>query len=111
MLSSILADSSMTISIGNQSVSFGLNIVLYLIVAAVVGLIAEMIVGWRVPFGIIGAIIAGLIGIWLMTRVIIITGVGDIVIWDVQLIRAIIGSVILIALWHLITGGFRTRRS
>ena len=37
--------------------------IIYLVVAAVIGLVAEFIVGWRLPFGFIGAIIAALVGI------------------------------------------------
>ena len=107
----ILAD-GITISIGDRIWSFGPDIILYLVVAAIVGIIAEMIVGWRVPFGIVGAVIAGVVGIWLMTKVIVISGVSvnghaDFYLWGVPLVRAVIGAIILVALWHLLTSGFR----
>ncbi len=112
-LSLILAD-GVTIKIGDNVWTFGLNFIVYLIVAAIVGFIAEALVGWRLPFGFIGAIIAALIGIWLMTQVIIITGIGDIYIPTsppVPLIRALIGALIFVALWHLITYPlYRSRR-
>src|SRR5947209_16529930 len=109
-LITVLAD-GVTIKIGGNVWTFGLNFILYLIIAAIVGFIAEAIVGWRVPFGFIGAIIAALIGIWLMTQVIVITGIGDIYIQGVPIIRALIGAIILVALWHLITYGlWRGRR-
>ena len=112
-LSLILAD-GVTIKIGDNVWTFGLNFIVYLIVAAIVGFIAEALVGWRLPFGFIGAIIAALIGIWLMTQVIIITGIGDINIPTsppVPLIRALIGAIIFVALWHLITYPlYRSRR-
>lgn len=109
-LSMILAD-GITIKIGDNVWTFGLNFIIYLIVAAIVGFIAEAIVGWRLPFGFIGAIIAAIIGIWLMTQVIIITGIGDINLFGVPLIRALIGAIILVALWHLLTYPFyRSRR-
>lgn len=112
-LSLILAD-GVTIKIGDNVWTFGLNFIVYLIVAAIVGFIAESLVGWRLPFGFIGAIIAALIGIWLMTQVIIITGIGDINIPTsppVPLIRALIGAIIFVALWHLITYPlYRSRR-
>ncbi len=76
---------------------------MYLLVAAIVGLIAESIVGWRLPFGFIGAIIAALIGVWLLTSVIVITGIGDIKVFGVPLLRALIGAIILVAVWHLLT--------
>jgi uncharacterized membrane protein YeaQ/YmgE (transglycosylase-associated protein family) len=111
MLSMILAD-TITVKIGNNIWSFtiGTNLIVYLVIAAIVGLVAEFIVGWRLPFGIIGAIVAALIGIWLMTQVIIITGIGDYNIYGVPIVRALIGAIILVALWHLITLPFSRRR-
>jgi len=93
-LTTILAD-GITIKIGNDIWTFGFNIIIYVVIAAIVGLIAEAIVGWRLPFGIIGAIIAALVGIWLMTQVIIISGVGDIYLGTnpaVPIFRALIGA-------------------
>jgi len=108
-LSTILAD-GITIKIGNNVWTFGWNLIVYLIVAAIVGFIAEFIVGWRVPLGIIGAIIAAIIGIWLLTQVIIINGIGDIYIQGVPIIRALVGAIIFVAIWHLVTFGFTRRR-
>ena len=108
-LGMVLAD-GITIKIGSNVWSFGLNFILYLVIAAIVGFLAEFIVGWRLPFGFIGAIIAALIGIWLMTNVIIINGIGDITLFNVPIIRALIGAIILVAIWHLITYGFARRR-
>jgi uncharacterized membrane protein YeaQ/YmgE (transglycosylase-associated protein family) len=89
----VLAD-GVTIQIGSNIWSFSLNFLLYLLIAGIVGLIAEYIVGWRVPFGIIGAVIAALVGIWLMTQVIVISGIGDIVLFGVPLIRALLGAIV-----------------
>ncbi len=109
-LTTVIGD-GITIKIGGNAWTIGLGFIIYLIIAAIVGLIAEAIVGWRVPFGFIGAIIAAIIGIWLMTQVIIITGIGDIYIQGVPIIRALIGAMIFVALWHLITYGlWRGRR-
>jgi len=98
----VLAD-GVTIKIGNNAWTFGSNFIVYLIVAAIVGLVAEFLVGWRLPFGFIGAIILALVGVWLMTQVIIISGLGDIIIGDVPIIRALLGAIILVALWHILT--------
>ncbi|HLG77755.1 MAG TPA: transglycosylase [Ktedonobacteraceae bacterium] len=95
--------SGVTIHIGNNVWTFSASFLVYLLVAAIVGIIAEFIVGWRMPFGIIGAIIAGLIGVWLMTQVLIISGLGDVYLDGVPLIRAVIGAIILIAIWHALT--------
>jgi uncharacterized membrane protein YeaQ/YmgE (transglycosylase-associated protein family) len=110
-----LAD-GITITLGGHVWSFGLNIILYIIIAAIVGLLAEAITGWRVPFGFIGAIIAALIGIWLMTQVIVINGISvngqsDLYIWNVPIIRALIGAIVFVAIWHIITFGVGRRRS
>jgi uncharacterized membrane protein YeaQ/YmgE (transglycosylase-associated protein family) len=105
----VIAD-GITIAIGQNHWSFGLNFLLFLLISAIVGVIAEYIVGWKLPLGIIGAIILGIVGAWLMTDVIQIGGIGDINVWGVPLIRATLGAIILIAIWHLITSGFRRRR-
>jgi uncharacterized membrane protein YeaQ/YmgE (transglycosylase-associated protein family) len=105
----ILAD-GISIHIGDNVWTLSLNFIIYLIIAAIVGFVAEFIVGWRLPFGFIGAIIAALIGIWLMTQVIIITGFSDINVYGVPLIRALIGAVIFVALWHLLTYRSWSRR-
>jgi len=99
---SVLAD-GISIRIGDNVWSFSLNFIIYLIIAAIVGFVAEFIVGWRLPFGFIGAIIASLIGIWITTQVIIISGFSDINVYGVPLIRALIGAIIFVALWHLLT--------
>jgi uncharacterized membrane protein YeaQ/YmgE (transglycosylase-associated protein family) len=104
-----LAD-GVTIQIGNNTWFIGVNFILYLAIAALVGLLAESIVGWRLPFGIVGAIIAALVGIWLMTQVVVINGIGDVVIWDVPIFRALIGATIFVAFWHLIIFGFSRGR-
>ncbi len=89
-----------------------LDFIIYLIVAAIVGLVAEFIVGWRLPFGFIGAIIAALVGIWLLTHVIVLVIPGDPTIYGVPIIKALIGAIVMVALWHLITyrSWYRRRR-
>ena len=81
--------------------------IIYVIIAAVVGLVAEFIVGWRLPFGIVGAIIAALIGIWLVTSVIAIIIPGDFVLniagQSIPLLRALLGAIVVVAIWHLLT--------
>ena len=93
-----------------------ISLLIYLLIAAVVGLLAEFLVGWRLRFGVLGAIIVGLIGIWLgvwlTTNVIRITNLPT---WQevrgVPIIPALIGSIILVAIWHLVTYPFwRGRR-
>lgn len=107
----ILAD-GVTIKLGNNVWTFGLNFLIYLLVAAVVGLVAESLVGRRLPFGFVGAILAALVGAWLLTRVIIIDGIGDIDVFGVPILRALVGAMILVAIWQLLASGFgRGRRT
>jgi uncharacterized membrane protein YeaQ/YmgE (transglycosylase-associated protein family) len=106
----ILADGA-TIKLGNNVWSFGINFLIYLIVAAVIGLVAESLVGRRLPFGFVGAIIAALVGAWLLTKVIIINGIGDINVYGVPIVRALIGAVILVAIWKLVTSGLGRGRN
>jgi uncharacterized membrane protein YeaQ/YmgE (transglycosylase-associated protein family) len=85
--------------------------IVYLIVAAIVGIVAEFLVGWRLPFGFIGAIVAALAGIWLLTNVIQVVIPGDPVIEGVPIIKSLLGAIILVAIWHLLTyRAWRSRR-
>lgn len=102
ILNLILAD-GVTVKLGDQVWSFGLNFIVYLIVAAIVGFVAESLVGWRLPLGFVGAIIAALVGAWFLTKVLVIDGIGDLTIYGVPLLRALLGAILLVALWHLLT--------
>ncbi len=106
----ILAD-GVTIKLGDNVWTFGLNFLIYLIVAAVVGFVAESIVGRRLPFGFVGAIIAALVGAWLLTKVIIINGIGDLNVYGVPIFRALVGAIILVAIWQLLAVGLGRGRS
>jgi uncharacterized membrane protein YeaQ/YmgE (transglycosylase-associated protein family) len=113
MRSMIFAD-TITIKIGNTVLYLGTNLIVYLVVAAIVGLVAEFFIGWRLPFGIIGATIAALIGIWLMTQVIVISGIPDYAINTtppIYLVRAFIGAALFVFIWHLLTYPLYRRRS
>jgi uncharacterized membrane protein YeaQ/YmgE (transglycosylase-associated protein family) len=92
-----------TINLGNIHLAVYLSQVMYLLVAAFVGFVAEFIVGWRLPFGIIGAIIAALVGMWIVTNVVILIIPGDLVYFGVPLFKALIGATLFTALWHLVT--------
>jgi uncharacterized membrane protein YeaQ/YmgE (transglycosylase-associated protein family) len=106
----ILAD-GVTLQLGNNAWTFGPNLIIYLIVAAIVGFVAESLVGKRLPFGFVGAIIAALVGAWLLTKVIIINGIGDIDVYGIPIVRALIGAIILVAIWQLLTSGLGRGRS
>ncbi len=92
-----------TINIGNMHLALYLSQVMFLLVAAIVGFVAEFIVGWRLPFGILGAIIAALVGIWIVNNVVILIIPGDPVLFGIPLFKALIGATLFAALWYLLT--------
>jgi uncharacterized membrane protein YeaQ/YmgE (transglycosylase-associated protein family) len=92
-----------TINVGNLHLALYQSQLMYLLVAAIVGFVAEFIVGWRLPFGIIGAIIAALVGIWIVTNVVILIIPGDPVLFGMPLFKALIGAIMFTALWYLLT--------
>jgi uncharacterized membrane protein YeaQ/YmgE (transglycosylase-associated protein family) len=92
------------------TLNFGLGLLVFLVVAAIVGAIAEFVMHWHIPGGIIGAIFAGLVGVWIMTNIIIISGIGDIYVENIPIVRAFIGAIIMILLFRLFTGGSGWRR-
>lgn len=91
--------------LGDTTITITLSQIIYIVIAALVGLVAEFIVGWRLPFGFIGAIIAALIGIWLLTNVIQVNIPGDFTIagQPIPIIKAVLGAMIVVAIWHLLT--------
>jgi uncharacterized membrane protein YeaQ/YmgE (transglycosylase-associated protein family) len=99
-----------TINLGNMHLALYLSQVMYLLVAAFVGFVAEFMVGWRLPFGIIGAIIAALVGMWIVTNVVILVIPGDLVFFGVPLFKALIGATLFAALWYLLTHRLWHRR-
>ena len=86
-----------------QSITITTSEIAYLVVAAIVGIIAEFIVGWRLPLGFVGAIIASLIGIWVFTHIIPLSISGDPVIYGVPIIRTLIGAILFVIIWHALT--------
>lgn len=103
-LHTFLADSVvMTGNIFGFHFVITLSQIIYWLIAAIVGIVAEFIVGWRLPFGFVGAILAALLGIWLLTNVFSVTIPGDVFVYGIPLFKALLGAIILVALWHLVT--------
>ncbi len=104
VLHTIFADTViLTLGIFGHHFVLTLSQLIYWLIAALVGLIAEFIVGWRVPLGIIGGFAAALIGIWLLTDVVQLTIPGDPTLYGVPLLKTLIGAILFVALWHLLT--------
>jgi len=92
-----------TINVGNLHLALYQSQLMYLLIAAIVGFVAEFMLGWRLPFGIIGAIIAALVGIWIVTNVVILIIPGDPVLFGMPLFKTLIGATLFTALWYLLT--------
>jgi len=75
------------------------TLIIWLIIAAIVGIVGELIARRRAPDGIIGAIIAGLIAIFLVVGVFHVSIAGEPRVEGVPLISSVIAAAILVAIW------------
>jgi uncharacterized membrane protein YeaQ/YmgE (transglycosylase-associated protein family) len=83
------------------------HLLILLLVGAVVGLIAERLLNRALPYGWIGAIVAGLVGAWVMTDELHIVIAPQVSVIGIPLISAILGAMIVIFVFSLITGAGR----
>lgn len=86
------------------------TLIVYLLIAAICSIIAERLVGSG-PWGLLGNIIVGVIGIWLMLNVLHVVLPGDPVVAGVPILTAILGAIIVDILLSLILRGTGPRRS
>lgn len=82
------------------------QLTIWIIIAALVGVIGEFIARRRAPDGIIGAIILGLLAIFLIVGVFHFHIVGEPFLDGVPLLSAILAAAILVVIWS----GFAYRR-
>ncbi len=82
------------------------QLIIWIIIAALVGVIGEFIARRRAPDGIIGAIILGLLAIFLIVGVFHFHIVGEPFLDGVPLLSAILAAAILVVIWS----GFAYRR-
>src|SRR5260370_26435074 len=75
------------------------QLIIWIIMAALVGVIGEFIARRRAPDGIIGAIILGLLAIFLIVGVFHFHIVGEPSLSGVPLLSSIIAAAILVAIW------------
>ncbi len=83
-------------------------LIIYLLVAAICSVIAERLIGVG-PWGLLGNIIVGAIGIWLMLNVLHFVLPGDPVVAGVPILTAILGAIIVDFLLYIIARGMGTR--
>jgi uncharacterized membrane protein YeaQ/YmgE (transglycosylase-associated protein family) len=84
------------------------HLVVLLLVAAVCGLIAERVVHSSLPFGWIGAIVAGFVGAWLMVDVFHVAILPQFSIEGLPIISAIVGAIIVVFAVGLVAGRRRS---
>lgn len=72
------------------------HLLVLLLVGAVCGVIAERLIHRAMPYGLVGAIVAGLVGAWLMVDVLHIVLVPALSIEGIPLISAILGAIIVV---------------
>ncbi len=75
------------------------NLIVWLIIAALVGFIGELIARRRTPFGIVGAMIVGFIAIFLVVGVLHWHILGEPYLNGVPVITSILAAVLLVLIW------------
>ncbi len=86
------------------------QLIVYLVIAVVAAFLAGALVRTSSPYGFLSAFIAALFGEWLIINVFHIFVAPEISYQGVPVITALIGAVIVVAIWALITGGRHHRR-
>jgi len=78
------------------------QLIVYILVALLAGLIAERLVGAALPGGVLGAILAAFLGIWVMTNVLRVHVPGDIDLAGVPLFTTVLGAALVLVVWILL---------
>ena len=86
------------------------QLIVFLLIAAVAAWLAGALLGFRYPFGFIGAFIAALIGEWLMINVFHILLAPEVSFAGIPVITALVGALVLAFLVALLLGGGGWRR-
>ena len=82
------------------------QVLIWILIAAVVGVVGELLARRRTPDGIVGAIIVGLLAIFLIVGIFHFQITGEPLLDGVPLISSIIVAAILVVIWS----GFAYRR-
>src|SRR6266516_6683643 len=75
------------------------TLIVWLIIAALVGFVGELIARRRAPFGIVGAILLGFIAIFLVVGVLGWHIIGEPYLNGVPLITSIIAAAVVVLIW------------
>ncbi len=80
------------------------QLIVLLLIGLLVGLVAETIVGTRLPLGYVGAMILGFLGAWVATHVLHFSISPEWMVNGVPVLRALIGAVLLAFIWSVAMG-------
>ena len=75
------------------------DLIIWLIIAALVGFVGELLARRRTPFGIVGAIIVGFIAIFLVEGVLHWHIIGEPYLNGVPVITSILAAAVLVLIW------------
>ena len=75
------------------------NVLIWLVIAALVGFVGELLARRRTPFGIVGAIIVGFIAIFLVVGVLHVHIGGEPYLNGVPLITSILAAAVVVLIW------------
>jgi uncharacterized membrane protein YeaQ/YmgE (transglycosylase-associated protein family) len=78
------------------------QLIIWIVIAAIIGFLGELISGRRAPAGILGAIMLGLLAIFLIVGFFHFHIIGEPSVEGVPLISTIIAAAILVTLWSSI---------
>jgi uncharacterized membrane protein YeaQ/YmgE (transglycosylase-associated protein family) len=79
------------------------ELIVWIIIAAVVGFLGEFIAGRRAPAGILGAIMVGLFAIFLIVGFFHFHIVGEPTLEGVPVISTIIAAIMLVVVWSSVS--------
>ncbi len=76
------------------------DVIVWLIIAALVGYVGEVLARRRTPFGIVGAIMVGFIAIFLVVGVLHWHIIGEPYLNGVAVITSILAAAVVVLLWN-----------
>lgn len=86
------------------------HLIILIVIAALCGLIGERVIGRSLPFGWIGATVAGFVGAWLMVDVLHVVILPTLSIEGMPIVSAILGAIVVVVLFSLVAGRLGTGR-
>ena len=87
-----------------------IQFIVWLIIAAIVGFLGELIAGRRAPDGILGSIMVGLFAIFLIVGFFHFSIQGEPTLEGVPIISTLIAAAMLVALWSSVSSRSSRRR-